>query len=512
MRRFGRLTAVAALVAFIVACQAIDVRKVSSESRAIEARGTVLDGDDVSLLAREVLHGRGLANYRADPVGAIRVLDAEMRETHDRDLAATIAELGYIQKRLWTNVDFQALAAAIRYSYAYLFDPRLEPEAAVYDARFRGMCDLYNAATGDWIRATRELPVEQRLDLQLDWYGGSGAVRVTENALTWDHAEFDTLEIASDFAVEGLEPPGMRRGIGVACLLSRAWNREKALARDTKRKFRYLPSTVSFPLTLLVRWPDDCSILDAVQPEATVEVLDPIESVSVPIRGRAVPIEVDYTTPIAVMVASTSPPSGIDALLHTQEYADRSGLIMFQPFRKDRIPVLFVHGLASGPETWFPLYNRLLADETIRTRFQFMFWFYPTGGPALQSAATLRKALNEAHEALGPDSGFRDRKVGVVCAHSLGGILTNTLVTDSGDKLWNIAFKVPPEQLPADPELLQALKEGFFFTHLPFVQRVIYYSSPHRGAPAANKGIAQWASGLISLPKDLLSKEAKLNK
>ena len=501
-----------ACLLFAAACQSMGTSDSSPEQRARQARLTVLDGNDVSIFTREILQRRSIRDYRENPVDAIRRLDAEMRETRNRELAAAIAELAYLQKRRWTNVDVRALATAIRYSYAYVFDPRLLPDAQVFDARFRGMCDLYNAALGEWIRATKRDRTASNRVAVLDWYGGPGSsrLRLSRNELEWRAEEFDAIEVAIDFRVEGLTPPAMRRGIGVPCLVKRAWNRERSLVGEDKLQYRYLPKRVSFPVTLLLRWPDDCSVLDAPQPDASLEALDPIESISVNIAGRAVPIEVDYTTPIAVMLASSNPPSGIDALLHSDEFEKRSALIMFQPVRPDRIPVLFVHGLASGPETWLPLYNRLLKDDTIRKNFQFVFWFYPTGQLALENAARLRRALVEADSAFSNRGGFSLKSNGVICAHSLGGILSNALVTDSGDQLWNTVFTVPPEDLPVDEALRKDLKETLIFEHLPFANRVIYYASPHRGAPDAGRGIVQWASGLIRRPQRTLGQDAKL--
>jgi pimeloyl-ACP methyl ester carboxylesterase len=511
--RLGRALSILAMLSVVAACQSIEVKKASLATRAAEARRTVLDGDDVGTFTREILHRRAIWDYRADPIAAIHVLDTELRETHDRKLAAAIAELGYLQKRRWTNVDFQALATTIRYSYAFLFDPRLEPVPSPFDARYRGMCDLYNTAVADWVRARRALPPAQRSEIKLDWYVGSSIAHVTRNDFAWTGEEFQSALIAGDYEVEGLVPPAMRRGIGVPCLVKRSWNRKAELAGGLDQRYRYLPKTVAFPMTLVVRWPDDCSILDPDQPDASIETIDPMAAVSVIIADRTVPIEVDYTTPVAVMVSSLKPPSGIDALIHTGDFAKRSGLIMFQPYRPDRITVLFVHGLASGPETWLPLFNRLLADEAIRTRFQFAFWFYPTGATSLESAANLRRALEEAHHALGPESNFRERGVGVICAHSLGGVISSTLVTDSGDKLWNTVFTVPPAELPVDDAVRQDIVDRFEFEHLPYVKRIIYYATPHRGAPEASTGLMQWASGLIRLPKELFDRDqAKLNK
>ena len=59
----------------------------------------------------------------------------------------------------------------------------------------------------------------------------------------------------------------------------------------------------------------------------------------------------------------------------------------------DKIFILLVHGLASDPLTWLPMYATLMAHDTIRTRCQFAFWFYPTGQPILYSAYQLREAL-----------------------------------------------------------------------------------------------------------------------
>jgi len=505
------LTILALLILLLPACQGIGVEQDSPGERAKQARLSVLDSDDVSIATRGILARRGIHDYRHNPVGAIRRLDKEMRTTKERTLAVAIAELAYLQTRRVNATDRQALATAVRYSYAYLFDPRLGPAPQPFDGRFRWACDMYNAALADLLRHYKEVTGIHTKGWKFDWYTGGATARIGKNELAWEPQEFAELLVASDMHVSGLEPPETRTGIGVPCLMKRAWD-GATRAQDQHAAYQYLPKEVAFPATVVLRLPDDASILDETHEAAVFDVLDPMQTVEVSIGGRTVPLEVDYTTPLAAIVEKRGTPSGLSALLHVSEYKAQSGLFMFQPYDPERIMVIFVHGLASGPETWIPLYNQLLADEKIRTRFQFAFWFYPTGAPALSSAVDLRKALDEAHALLGAKSRLKQATDSVIVAHSLGGILSSTLVTDSGNKLWDTMFTVPPEKLPVKEEYRQHLRDMLIFNDLPWFKRVVYFSCPHRGAPEAATGFMKWASGLISLPKDLLSPEHALHK
>ncbi len=505
------LTLLALLILLAPACQGIGVEQVSPGERAKQERLSVLDTDDVSIATRGILARRGITDYRHDPVGAIRRLDKEIRTTKDRKLAAAISELAYLQTRRVNVTDRKALATAVRYSYAYLFDPQLEPEPQPFDGRFRWACDMYNTALADLLRHYKDVTKIDTKDWNVSWYTGSTTARIGTNDLAWEPHEFSELLIADDMHVSGLEPPETRTGIGVPCLMKRAWD-GATRAQDHHAKYHYLPKEVAFPATIVLRLPDDASILDETPSKAAFDIFDPMQTVELSIAGRTVPLEMDYTTPLAAIVEKRGTPSGLSALLHVNEYTAQSGLFMFQPYNPDRIMVIFVHGLASGPETWVPLYNQLLADEKIRTRFQFAFWFYPTGAPALSSAVDLRKALDEAHDLLGAKSRLKQATDSVIVAHSLGGILSSTLVTDSGNKLWDTMFTVPPEKLPVKEEYRQHLRDMLIFNNLPWFKRVVYFSCPHRGAPEAATGFMKWASGLIHLPKDLLGPEHAIHK
>jgi pimeloyl-ACP methyl ester carboxylesterase len=428
----------------------------------------------------------------------------ELRETRDRKLTVAIAELGYLQSKRWTKLERRALATTVRYSYAYLFDPRLEPPPQEFDALFRRACDLHHVALADLLRANTRVEAEDDALRAIEWYGGRCNVRIGRNELSWSLNEYAELHVADDYRVEGLPPPASRRGIGVPCILRRDWNREAALAGSDSNQFRFLPSKLAFATTLVVHFPDGTSILDEEQPDLTIDALDPTRTVSIEIEGKRVPLEIDYVTPIAALLSGHAQEFGIAALLQGDRYAQKGGLYMFQPYQKDKILVLFVHGLASDPFTWLGLYADLLSNETVRTRYQFAFWFYPTGQPVFYSAEELRRSLTAAHQLLDPDEASAVRDDAVVCGHSMGGILTRTLVTDTGDTLWDVVFDRPPDQLALPEREREMAENALIFEPLPFVKRVIFYATPHRGSPMADMGLAEWASGLFSLPQRLL--------
>ena len=66
-----------------------------------------------------------------------------------------------------------------------------------------------------------------------------------------------------------------------------------------------------------------------------------------------------------------------------------------EPYDPKKIPVLFTHGLMSGPATFANLTNRLLVDPVIRENYQFWFFGYPSGLAWTIPAGRQRAALAE---------------------------------------------------------------------------------------------------------------------
>jgi hypothetical protein len=90
----------------------------------------------------------------------------------------------------------------------------------------------------------------------------------------------------------------------------------------------------------------------------------------------------------------------------------------------------------------------------------------------------------------------------VVAGHSMGGLLTRMMVTDSGLNLWNAVFSVPPDRLRASAENRATLTDMLIYRPVPFVRRAIFIAAPHRGSRLADEPIGRTVSRFIRPPEE----------
>jgi hypothetical protein len=148
--------------------------------------------------------------------------------------------------------------------------------------------------------------------------------------------------------------------------------------------------------------------------------------------------------------------------------------------------------------------NELLISPKIHENFQFWFYQYNTGNPIGYSAGQLRQALTEAVQDLDPERRDPALRRMVVVGHSQGGLLAKLTVVNSGTALWNLVSRVPIDELDLEPQTREIFERSLFVEPLPFVRRVIFIATPHRGSFVANRRLARLASSLVSLPLELM--------
>jgi triacylglycerol esterase/lipase EstA (alpha/beta hydrolase family) len=227
---------------------------------------------------------------------------------------------------------------------------------------------------------------------------------------------------------------------------------------------------------------------------------DPLNAETVRVDGHTYPLAANYTASLAMLLAQEKPQKlGLVRLLRPEEYAATFRIARLEPYIPDKTVVLVIHGLMDTPATWAPMMNNLRGDKDIRRNYQFWFYSYPSGYPYPYSALILRRGLDAIEKK------FPLRKKMVVIGHSMGGCITRTLVTDTGNKLWLEAFGKPPDQTKMPVETKRLLEEAIILKHRPEIGRVIFMSTPHRGSDLASNWIGRIGSMLVRTPVRMLS-------
>jgi pimeloyl-ACP methyl ester carboxylesterase len=284
---------------------------------------------------------------------------------------------------------------------------------------------------------------------------------------------------------------------------------------------RFASAGVGVPYIVLTTNPPRHAFTKASQPFAATAVLGPNPAFGGgftlqfydPLRANTtntgMPLARDITAPIGYAASQESDAWLVD-FLRPDRGDPLDGLHMREPFQPQKIPVVFVHGLASDPLTWAQLENDLRNQPALFARYQFWFFRYDTGDPFLSSAAALRRQLVALRQTYDPMRMNPNLSQMVLVGHSMGGLVSKMQVTNSGGILWNAAATRPLNTLVTDPATRVDLANAFYFTPSPDVRRVIYIATPHRGSSDATRFIGRISSALVEERPDLVARHQQL--
>jgi len=217
-----------------------------------------------------------------------------------------------------------------------------------------------------------------------------------------------------------------------------------------------------------------------------LRIYDTYDPVVVRSSRSSHPIAANYTAVLAVLHAHAHKvASSVGSFLRPDNPRFATGIYLIHPYNPKKIPILFVHGLISSPISWQNLINDLSSDPAILEHYQPWFFLYPSGQPVLESAQQLREDLAATQKLFDPSGTEVPSHHVVIVAHSMGGILVHTLVSDSGDGLWDAFANRPFKSLTLSPELKKTSLGYFFFRHDPSIDRIIFLAVPHHGSRLA---------------------------
>ncbi|NCF91452.1 MAG: hypothetical protein GWQ05_10905 [Verrucomicrobiaceae bacterium] len=224
------------------------------------------------------------------------------------------------------------------------------------------------------------------------------------------------------------------------------------------------------------------------------------------IGDKNVPLKGDYTAPLVFRYYEErdAEPNKIMAALRPSEYSSTIGMHSLEPFDPDKTPLILVHGLLSTAEGWLPFLNRLRQDPVVREHYQIVLFNYPTGTPIAENSVHLRSWLTKFSQTYDPKGRIPNMRNMVILGHSMGGLLSNMQIRDSGDALLKLVFKDPIDQVNIDPAVREKLADIGVFKANPDIDRAIFMAAPHRGSEMASNVVGHIGAWLIRLPFDLV--------
>jgi pimeloyl-ACP methyl ester carboxylesterase len=185
--------------------------------------------------------------------------------------------------------------------------------------------------------------------------------------------------------------------------------------------------------------------------------------------------------------------TGLLNMLRSDRF-ETSALLIPGGQKQGATPIVFIHGLMSTPGMWNRVVEFLRSDPGLAEKFQFWFFYYPTGHPIPVASLQLRETLEEAAR-----QGLI-RQPAVLVGHSMGGILARSQAVTLGPAE---AEKILPgvSLLPDD----QLTRRALIFSARPDVARLIFIATPHRGTDFAHRRISRLGHHLIRLPDWILA-------
>jgi hypothetical protein len=510
MRR-GALLLLAVLGLALAAC-ASPVQAIRADPRVVHgdlARSAVATGEP-STPTRNVLFERGLFGpFAQRPETALADLHRDMVASGgDPDLLFALAELSFLHGELAKRRDYQL--AAVVYAYAFLFPEGTGTAPGRFDPRVRIAADLYNWALATGFASEDGSEVVPR--------GGTFALPFGQIEVVFDPValragdrelyRFIPLE---ELRVKGLEMRYRWPGLGAALAAS------TRLVDSSQPGSDMVAPRLQVPVTALLRIPSARRTLAQGKPlRGSLELHLAWDAESVSIAGEQVPLEKEPSTALALTFTGL-PIMELETLSLLGRLSglmrERPPLVSATPYRPGLIPVVFVHGTASSIVRWSEMYNRLLADPEIRSRFQFWFFQYDSGNPIALSALHLREALTTAVARLDPEGRDPTLRRMILIGHSQGGLLVKMQVISTGDRLWNAVSRKPLDELRLTDQTRDLFRRGLFVEPLPEVTRAIFICTPHRGSFVAGRRVlANLTRQLLTLPSALTGVGAEINR
>jgi len=504
MRSASLILLTPGLLAACLTRSPVGTEYVGPEYRVLET--SALYGDEPSAITDWILQLlEAKEEFRKNPEDVLDYVHGLVVQQPRRNTVFVLSELAYLAGKRTGNRDLFLLSAIAAFTYLEGDEQIWGEYPSPYDRAFRWACDFYNRSI------SRAFSGEERGTLSLtggirEFPGGSLEIEIDLSAFPFEHRGLRLL-VADQRKLRGLEYRMRDSGLGTPLI---AVVREGVEA--TNAAMEELDKTTVSATAFLRLDGDLRRTRDGLH--ATLELHSTYDCKEIEVGGRRLPLETDQSATIAYGTELAGFwRHDISGFFRGANARHLNGLILPRPYERGRIPIVLVHGTASSPTYWADVLNALNTDAVIRPRFQFWLFVYSTGNPIAYSASTLRKKLDALVDKVDPEGTDDALRRMILIGHSQGGLLIKMLGAKfdadevvrsyTGKSLSTLGLE------ESDEELLRGM---FDVDPSPYVERLVYIATPHRGSFLAQYWFARTLAKMIAVPGELLQTAENLRK
>lgn len=271
-------------------------------------------------------------------------------------------------------------------------------------------------------------------------------------------------------------------------------------------------SETPFPaISAVIHFPGETLEQVLTTRHADITAYDPYHTTHFEVAGQSVPLAANFTSGYGLWLARSGfARQSLATLVGRGEVLESPHLYLLQPYDPNRHTIIMLHGLASSPEAWVNVANEVLGDETLRKNFQIWQIYYPTNLPIAINNKAIHETIEQTIRHFDPHGTAKASRNIVLVGHSMGGVLSRLMVSSAGDSLWASIIEHFNVSEKHQNKVRANLGPYLHFEPLPYVSRVIFAATPHRGTPFAENPLSRWAAGLIKLPASVLRRVSEI--
>ena len=517
------------------ACQVVSIKRQALNVTIANERNSILTQDKLSSESLNVLSmtGRQAQVCSDDPDQCVNDLKA-LPQIVDEQFLSTASEM-YLAKamQLEKTSDCKAsiskkndiadnnansaqqhcldqqlsmLDKSIRYSYAYLFQSRRNPQDRLFDNRQVQIRDFYNQAIAKLVTTYNLRHNPNKVDPEVKI--GNSIYRINLNQFPQlKNQDLEQLVSSYNLNFSGLKSMNRRDGFGSEFVVVFPKPQGEGNGKYVLDPLHFAyPNGVNpnihqarYLATTIVAEPTKASSVDDIinNAEFEIKLLDPYKYDRVEIANKNYPLAANFSAPYGMWLAENN--LGLSAYLTLIDRDSRltmPHLYMLEPYNPNKKIIVLVHGLASSPEAWIGVTNDIMGDPILRDKYQVWQIFYSTNMPILESRYQIYAILTQAFNKLNPsDAAAKDV---VLIGHSMGGIISRLLVSQQNvaPQAMKLMTARQRQQLLKEPLILARLN----MQPIPNFSRAIFMSAPHRGTQYAELWFTRAARKIIKIP------------